>query len=45
LRFAIYVEATHVSRYVGRDETGESAIFQVDTIRAIAGYCRTKKGH
>src|SRR5437899_531289 len=45
LRFAIYVQATQVSRYVGRDETRESAVFQVDTIPAIAGYCRTEKGY
>jgi len=45
LRFAIYVQATQVSRYVGRDETRESAVFQVDTIPAIAGDCLTKKGY
>jgi hypothetical protein len=44
LRFASYVQSTQVSRYVGRDKTRESAVFQVDTIPAIAGDCLTKKG-
>jgi len=45
LRSAVYVGTTQVSRYVGRNETRESAVFQVDTIPAIAGDCLTKKGY
>ncbi len=43
MRSAIYIQATQVTRYVGREETRESAVFQVDTDPAVAGDCRTQK--
>jgi hypothetical protein len=45
LRFAIYVQATQIPGYAGRDETRECAVFQVDTNPAIADDCLTKKGY
>ena len=43
MRFAIYIQATQVTRYAGSEETRESAVFQVDTDPAVAGDCRTQK--
>src|SRR5437868_8881595 len=43
LRFAIYIQATQVTRYACSEETRESAVFQVDTDPAVAGDCRTQK--
>ena len=43
LRSAVYVQTTQVTRYVGRDETCDSTVFQVDTGSPIGGYVRTQK--
>ena len=43
LRSAIYVRTTQVARYVGRDETRERAIFQVDSVPTVAADCGAKK--
>ena len=42
LRGAVYVQTTRViTRYGGVLETRERGVFQVDTLSAIAGHCRT----
>src|SRR5579864_3409208 len=40
LRCAVYVQTTQVTRYSSRLETRERGVFQMDTVPAIAGYCR-----
>jgi hypothetical protein len=45
LRGAVHVQTTQVTRYGGRLETRERGVFQVDTVPAIAGDCRTIPKH
>jgi len=43
LRIAVHIQATHIARYAGIEESRERAIIQVDTIPAIAGDGRKQK--
>ena len=45
LRCAVYVQATQVTRYVGREKARERAVFHLDTDPAVAGDGRTRKYH
>jgi hypothetical protein len=45
LRGALDVQTAQVARYVGREETRESAVFQVDADPTVASDSRTLKGH
>ena len=40
MRGAIYVQTTQIAGYGGGLEASERGVFQVDTVAAIAGYCR-----
>lgn len=45
MRGAVYVQTTQVTRYGGALETRERSVFQMDTVPAIADYCRTIPKH
>jgi hypothetical protein len=44
-RSALDLQTAQVARYVGREETGESAVFQVDAEPTVASDSRTLKDH
>ena len=43
MRFAVYVQATQVTRYAGREEGRERAVYHLDTNPAVGGDCRPRK--
>ena len=43
LRLAVYVQATQVTRYAGREEGRERAVFHLDTNPAVGGDGRPRK--